>query len=74
MRGFDEYLTDLYGQRTFETETQTEKVFKRHMKVGVNPDKIGILRHKETATDRQLIKKEDIDGSGAQVQEEQVVE
>lgn len=60
MLGFEAYLKSVYGERLFDAETQTNKVFKRHMKIGVNPEKIGILRDKETFTDMRMFQREGI--------------
>lgn len=51
MPDFEEYLKQLYGEKTAEMETQTEKILKRHIKVGVNISKLGITTVQETQVD-----------------------
>ena len=51
MRDFDTWLRLINKERFKEGETQTERVTRRHMKIGVNPVKLGILNNKETFTD-----------------------
>ena len=54
MQGFDNYLRMLFGEKEATVETQTERVTKRHMKLQVFPDKLGIYRDKETFIDPRM--------------------
>ncbi len=54
MGGFDLYLKMINAERTKEVELQTEKVTRRHMKVGVTSHKIGIMRDRETFIDPRM--------------------
>ena len=54
MRDFDAWLRLINKERFKEGETQTERVTRRHMKIGVNPVKLGILNNKETFTDQRM--------------------
>mmetsp|Transcript_1337 Transcript_1337/g.844 ORF Transcript_1337/g.844 Transcript_1337/m.844 type:complete len:183 (+) Transcript_1337:43-591(+) len=44
----------VFGEQRFERETQTDRVLRKHEKVGVNPEKLGIMREKETGTDPRM--------------------
>ena len=51
MNGFEDYLKMINKEKYKVGETQTEKVTKRHMKLGVNSRKLGIMCDKQTFTD-----------------------
>lgn len=54
MSGFEHYLKSVYGERQKTIETQTEKVLKRHMKLGINTAKLGLNQDKETMIDPRM--------------------
>ena len=55
MSDFEAYLKQTFGETHFTQETQTEKVIKKHVKVGVNTEKLGLLRDKQTFIDPRMI-------------------
>lgn len=54
MRDFDAYLRMINKERFNDGETQTDRVTRRHMKLGVNPQKLGIMVSKDTFTDQRM--------------------
>ena len=54
MNDFEHYLKLLFGEKQKTIETQTEKVIKRHMKLGVNSVKLGIMNDKATFIDPRM--------------------
>lgn len=54
MNGFDYYLHTINADRFKDDETQTDKVFRKHQKMGVNPQKLGNLKDKETFIDPRM--------------------
>lgn len=54
MNDFEEYLKQHNLYKFKENETQTEKVTRRHMKVGVNTRKLGIMKDRDTFIDPRM--------------------
>lgn len=54
MNDFEKYLIATFGEKTKDDETQTDKVFKKHRKIGVKPQKLGLMKDKETFTDQRM--------------------
>jgi hypothetical protein len=58
MGGFDLFLELQFGPKWAQAETQTDKVFRKHMKIGVTPSKLGNLKDKETFIDPRMFQGE----------------
>ena len=55
MIGFEEYLEFINGPKNAVAEIQTEVKQRKNIKLGVNPEKMGLQRDKETITDERLL-------------------
>ncbi|CDW78073.1 ef hand family protein [Stylonychia lemnae] len=53
-RDFDEYLRKIGEERSKVAEIQTDRILRKHAKIGVVPEKLGILRDKETYIDVRM--------------------
>lgn len=54
MEDFEMYLRSINAERFKTIETQTEYKIKKCIKVGVNSEKLGILKDKETYIDKRM--------------------
>jgi hypothetical protein len=52
--GFEAYLIETFGEKIASKETQTERVVRRHIKLGVTPGKLGATKDRETFIDPRM--------------------
>lgn len=57
MNDFERYLKLRYGEKSKSIDIQTDRVTRRHMKLGVTASKLGIMKDRETMIDPRMFQR-----------------